>query len=111
MLSISFPGGVRNQVISERFLTFLITEIAWILYTIVLRPLSAQLPKTPYPRRSTTPTYLRRAVPSVNGACAGEMASPFYMKAITAVAAPPPLLLLVCAAATPAAAIQKQQQQ
>ena len=29
-------------------------------------------------------TYLRRAVPTANGACAGEMASPFHMKALAA---------------------------
>ena len=32
-------------------------------------------------------TYLRRAAPTANGACAGEMASPFHMTTIAAVAA------------------------
>ena len=88
ILLISVLGGGRNQLSSERFLTFLRTEITWIcvLPGIVLPPSTCPAAKYPIP----TPkyhTYLRRAVPTANGACAGEMASPFHMKAIAAVAA------------------------
>ena len=76
----------RDQLSSERFITFPRTEMTWILRPMVLLPFILPSAKYPIP----TPkyhTYLRRAVPTANGACAGEMASPFYIKAIAAVAA------------------------
>ena len=82
----SFPGGGRNQLSSERFITFLRTELTWILCTIVLLPIICPAAKYPIPTRKYQ-AYLRRVAPTANGACSGEMASPFHMKAKAAVAA------------------------
>ena len=50
-------------------------------------PNSTAAPYVPSCQVPHTHTYLRRAVPTANGARAGEMTSPFHMKAIAAIAA------------------------
>ena len=64
-------GGSRNQLSYERFLVFFRTYLVGyvdVVYQVrkYCCPLSAQLPSTQYPRRYQT--YLRRAVPTSNGA-------------------------------------------
>ena len=69
-------GEEISSVLRGFYRIFLGTEIT--LFTLVSYccPLSAQLPSTQYRRRYHT--YLRRAVPTSNGACAEEMASPAH---------------------------------
>ena len=72
---ISVLEGGRNQLSSERFLTFLRTEITWIVCT------TAVLMSFICAAAATPNTYLRRAVvPTANGACAGEVAFLVHMK-------------------------------
>ena len=120
ILLISDPGGGRNQLSSERFLTFLRTEITWILFTIVLLPLyllSSQVPHThaEVSHLSTASfascTYCQRRLCRREGlyfSHGSDRSSSSSSSDTTASL----LLLLLCAAAaaTPAAAVQKQKQ-
>ena len=76
---IPVPGGGRNQLSCKRFITFSNLDYLDFAYcSTACCPLSPQLRSTQYPRRSIYYTYLRRAVPTANGACTGEMASPSH---------------------------------